>query len=169
LKIKPLNNLATINKNKKELIYFLKNETKKSISLKSFTGQTFLYDLTFEYDRFIIKQQSEIFRRNGIFEIYGYLTIDEIDSFSSKISCTFRYSDISILAIVVINLIIIGVFLYYIISTFLFENFTIYNVGKSTLPLLSLSLLNSLIWLSFKSDSARISEVFNLISKRINE
>lgn len=109
MKIQPLNNLAKINKNKKELIYFLKNETKKSISLKSFTGQTFLYDLTFEYDRFIIKQQSEIFRRNGIFEIYGYLTIDEIDSFSSKISCTIRYSDISILAIIVINLIIMRI------------------------------------------------------------
>jgi hypothetical protein len=157
-----------IKKSKEELTLFLRESSKHPLLLNSNLGETSLYNLCFDYDQFIITEQAKPLRNNGILEINGFLKISKIDEKHSKLEYSIRYTDLTKLIIVAMNLfVILGPIL---VSNFrFFGNITKITTapGKIAIILVLLVLTNLAIIVSFQMKKGDIQKIVDQIVNSI--
>ena len=158
-----------INKNYIELIDILKSIKREDISLKTFLGEESNFNVNFDYDRFIINKEAKPFRKNGILEVHSIVKVSPIDNDKAKIEYSIRYSDLSILLIVLLNLSLIIIPLFISNLRVFGETREITGVlEKSIMILIGLVLANLLMWINFLVKKVYFQKVIDLIINSIN-
>jgi hypothetical protein len=158
-----------INKSEIEVLEFLRCNFKNPISTKSFLGETFLYNLNFDDDQFTITKLAKPFRKNGLLEVHAHLKISGIDDNNSKLLYSLRFSDFSILLIVIMNLIFILV-PHFVTNFRLFgEHMEITSFsGKITFTVIGVVLSNCMVWISFLIKKSNLQKIVDLLIHAIN-
>jgi hypothetical protein len=152
-------NSLTSCKSRKELTDFLKSQTTKEIQKTSFLGDK-SYQLSDDYDRFILSKQAKELARPGFFEINAYLKVNEIDEHSSQVDYTIRYSDIALFIVVTIHIAIVLITLL-VPRINLFQNSIILSsfFGRFVYLVVLISILNFCLWLGIKTTEDKFKEI----------
>ncbi len=154
-----MTNTLQFNKNINELNDFLKNKTTETIQKTTILEETF-YEINHDYDRFIISKKAMPFRRNGILEINMFLKTIEIDENNSKIDYTIKYTAISNLLIVALNIIIFIVTLFNSKFRFFGASIIITSyLSKFIILAVGLAFINFCLWLRIKTSKNNYEEI----------
>lgn len=155
--------------NSAELTDFLKSQTTEEIHRTSFFGDT-SYQLSDDYDRFILSKQTEKLARPRFLEINAYLKVNKIDEHSSHVDYTIRYSDIALFIIVVIHIAIILLTLF-VPKINLFQNSIILSgfFERFVYLVVLITILNFCLWLGIKTSEEKFKEIIEELIQPMNE
>lgn len=145
--------------NSAELTDFLKSQTTKEIQRTSFFGDT-SYQLSDDYDRFILSKKAKELTRPGFLEINAYLKINEIDEHSSHLDYTIRYSDFALFIVVTIH-IAIALTTLFVPKINLFQNSIILSsfFGRFVYLVVLITILNFCLWLGIKTSEDKFKKI----------
>jgi len=162
-------NSLTSCKSRKELTDFLKSQTTKEIHKTSFFGDT-SYQLSDDYDRFILSKQAKEIVRPRFLEINAYLKVNEIDEHSSQVDYTIRYSDITLFIVVVFHLAYI-LLLLLVPKINLFQNSIILSsfFERFVYLVVLITILNFCLWLGIKTSEEKFKEIIEELIQPTNE
>jgi hypothetical protein len=122
------------------------------------------YSLRFDYDRFVLSKKAENGKKPNPFEINAYLKIVRVNDTQSQIQYSVKYSEISILITIFINLILVALPFFevrfkMVNNSFLAEGFGI----KLLISILLLFSLNLGLWLAIQSKKEVYKKVIELV------
>jgi hypothetical protein len=152
-----------INQNKKVLSESLKNLKGKDQSYRNGIGSESSYSIEFNWDEFVVTRKAEMFERSAGIEPDAHIQLVQLSEKLTRIDVKIKFSEIVWIILVFIHLGIIGGSLFLPQIKLFGNQLETTWINRILFLILSLGVINSIIWLLFISEVKTLRNVVQQI------